>query len=90
MRECHHEPADTSEPLALNSWYGTLTVYLHTGADTSDPLALNWSKPLSNPFAVNTGRDPSAAWQTPAGEWQFTTYAPFEAHCSNSLPRFRC
>ncbi len=40
----------------------------------SDVLAHNWTKASFNPFAVNTGRDPSAAWQTRSGEWQFTTY----------------
>lgn len=39
-----------------------------------DVLAHNWTKASFNPFAVNTGRDPSAAWQTRSGEWQFTTY----------------
>ena len=43
-------------------------------SDPADPLATNWSKPSGNPFATNAGRDPSAAWQTPSGEWQFTTY----------------
>ena len=43
-------------------------------SDPTDPLATNWSKPSGNPFATNAGRDPSAAWQTPIGEWQFTTY----------------
>lgn len=27
-----------------------------------------------NPIANNTGRDPSTAWRTPAGEWRITTY----------------
>eukprot|EP01052_Picozoa_sp_SAG31_P026444 SAG31_NODE_2395_length_5790_cov_73.555614_5_plen_891_part_00 len=43
-------------------------------ASTDDPLLTNWSKAAFNPFATNTGRDPSAAWLTPSGEWQFTTY----------------
>ena len=27
-----------------------------------------------NPIANSTGRDPSTAWQTPAGEWRITSY----------------
>ena len=46
-----------------------------TPTDTKgDILAHNWTKASFNPFAVNTGRDPSSAWQTRSGEWQFTTY----------------
>jgi sucrose-6-phosphate hydrolase SacC (GH32 family) len=43
-------------------------------ASTEDAFLTNWSKATFNPFATNVGRDPSAAWQTPSGEWQFTTY----------------
>ena len=50
--------------------------------DGSDPFQTNWTKDgkagsltgYTNPIANNTGRDPSTAWQTPAGEWRFTSY----------------
>ena len=45
-------------------------------ADPTDPLQTNWSKDTYtvNPIVNNTGRDPSTAWQTPAGEWRLTTF----------------
>lgn len=39
-----------------------------------DPLYVNWTKPSYNPIVNNTQRDPSTAWQSPAGEWRLTTY----------------
>merc|ERR1712176_215053 len=45
-------------------------------SDESDPLATNWTKEeyAVNPIVNGTGRDPSTAWKTPAGEWQLTTF----------------
>jgi len=45
-------------------------------ADESDELSTNWTKEeyTVNPVVNATGRDPSTAWQTPAGEWQLTTF----------------
>ena len=45
-------------------------------ADPADPLQTNWTKDsyTTNPIVNNTGRDPSTAWQTPAGEWRLTTF----------------
>jgi len=48
-------------------------------ADPSDPLQTNWTKDASvtgavNPIVNATGRDPSTAWQTEAGEWRLTTF----------------
>jgi len=45
-------------------------------ADPLDPLQTNWTKDVYtvNPIVNNTGRDPSTAWQTPAGEWRLTTF----------------
>eukprot|EP00937_MAST-01D_sp_MAST-1D-sp2_P003400 g3400.t1 len=51
-------------------------------ADPSDPLQAEWAKDgargaftgYANPIANNTGRDPSSAWRTPAGEWRLTSY----------------
>ena len=45
-------------------------------ADPADPLQTNWTKEAFavNPIANNTGRDPSTAWKTPAGEWRLTTF----------------
>eukprot|EP01044_Picomonas_judraskeda_P004607 COSAG03_NODE_409_length_8150_cov_60.438703_5_plen_196_part_00 len=50
--------------------------------DPADPLQTNWTKDgkagtltgYVNPIANNTGRDPSTAWRTPAGEWRITSY----------------
>lgn len=35
-------------------------------------MLTNWSKPAYNPIVEATERDPSTAWQTPAGEWRLT------------------
>ena len=48
-------------------------------ADPSDALQTNWTKEFKdtgavNPIVNNTGRDPSTAWQTAAGEWRLTTF----------------
>jgi len=45
-------------------------------ADPTDPLQTNWTKDVFavNPIVNNTGRDPSSAWQTAAGEWRLTTF----------------
>jgi len=45
-------------------------------ADPTDPLQTNWTKEVYtvNPIVNNTGRDPSTAWKTPAGEWRLTTF----------------
>ena len=45
-------------------------------ANVTDPLQTNWTKDAfaTNPIVNNTGRDPSTAWQTPAGEWRLTTF----------------
>jgi beta-fructofuranosidase len=48
-------------------------------ADPSDPLQTNWTKDAKltgavNPIFPNTGRDPSTAWKTKAGEWRLTTF----------------
>jgi len=44
-------------------------------ADPSDPLQTNWSKTwATNPIVPATGRDPSTAWKTSAGEWRLTTF----------------
>jgi sucrose-6-phosphate hydrolase SacC (GH32 family) len=48
-------------------------------ADPSDPLQTNWTKETAvtgavNPIVNATGRDPSTAWQTEAGEWRLTTF----------------
>ena len=45
-------------------------------ADINDPLQTNWTKDVftTNPIVNNTGRDPSTAWRTPAGEWRLTTF----------------
>jgi hypothetical protein len=45
-------------------------------ADPADPLQTNWTKDTFavNPIVNNTGRDPSTAWKTPAGEWRLTTF----------------
>lgn len=39
-------------------------------------LQTHWTKDTftTNPIVNNTGRDPSTAWQTPAGEWRLTTF----------------
>ena len=48
--------------------------------NASDPLYQEWTKappggtPADNPLVNDTQRDPSTAWQTPAGEWRLTTY----------------
>jgi beta-fructofuranosidase len=31
-------------------------------------------RPVSDPRFVQTGRDPSTAWRTPAGEWRITSF----------------
>ena len=40
------------------------------------PPQTNWTKDVFtvNPIVNNTGRDPSTAWKTPAGEWRLTTF----------------
>jgi len=45
-------------------------------ADPTDPLQTNWTKDVYtiNPIVNNTGRDPSTAWKTDAGEWRLTTF----------------
>jgi sucrose-6-phosphate hydrolase SacC (GH32 family) len=48
-------------------------------ADPTDPLQTNWTKEYKDTGAVNpivnaTGRDPSTAWKTAAGEYRLTTY----------------
>eukprot|EP00936_MAST-01D_sp_MAST-1D-sp1_P000747 g747.t1 len=47
--------------------------------DETDQLQTNWTKDAKrtgavNPIRNNTGRDPSTAWKTPAGEWRLTTF----------------
>ena len=61
---------------------GATNLAIAVPEDPSDPFQTNWTKDgkvggltgYVNPIANNTGRDPSTAWQTPAGEWRFTSY----------------
>ena len=56
-------------------------------ADPTDPLQTNWTKDVYavNPIVNNTGRDPSTAWKTPAGEWRLTTLG----HDDHGQPRLQ-
>jgi sucrose-6-phosphate hydrolase SacC (GH32 family) len=44
-------------------------------ANDSDPFYTEWKKlDALNPIVNNTGRDPTTAWLTDAGEWRMVTY----------------
>lgn len=44
-------------------------------ANDSDPFYTQWKKlDALNPIVNNTGRDPTTAWLTDAGEWRMVTY----------------
>ena len=61
---------------------GATNLAIAVPEDPSDPFQTNWTKDgkvgtltgYVNPIANNTGRDPSTAWRTPAGEWRLTSY----------------
>lgn len=58
---------------------GGTNLCIATPADPLDPLQTNWTKDPTKTGAVNpivnaTGRDPSTAWRTTAGEWRLTTF----------------
>ena len=61
---------------------GATNLAIAVPEDPTDPFQTNWTKDgkvgnlvgYTNPIANNTGRDPSTAWQTPAGEWRITSY----------------
>lgn len=61
---------------------GATNLAIAVPEDPTDPLHTNWTKDgkvgaftgYTNPIVNNTGRDPSTAWRTPAGEWRLTSY----------------
>ena len=74
--------APTDSTTELLSLLRPTSLCLAVPANVSDPLQTNWTKDgkvgsltgYTNPVVNNTGRDPSTAWRTPAGEWQLTSF----------------
>ena len=61
---------------------GATNLAIAVPANPADPTQKNWTKDgvlgsftgYTNPIANDTGRDPSSAWRTPAGEWRIVSY----------------